>query len=249
MGAFESKPATDFDNDGFPDAWEEKYFGSGNLSEIDDPDGDMDIVDDPVEDTLEDGQQAIPTVPQSTPLPMSAKNKSESPDHPDGKSESTRAKDNGGDFGGRILEGRTMMYNQTYTLSGLVNQVTEDLSDIASDIYTSMEILHDSIESMERQEKIIMKTVVGGTLTLSVGLATWLLRGGSLVASALTTMPIWKGFDPLPVLTLTKKEQREKIRELRRIEKEERKKHKKVADLLDPKNTEQEEQDMEGDKS
>jgi hypothetical protein len=145
-----------------------------------------------------------------------------------------------------------MMHNQTYTLSGLVNHVTEDLSDIASDIYTSMEILRDSInsiESMERQEKIITKTVLGGTLTLSVGLATWILRGGSLLASALTTMPIWKGFDPLPVLPLTKKEQREKIKELRRIEKEERRKNKRVADLLDAKNTEQEEQDMEDDKS
>ena len=42
MGAFESKPAADADNDGFPDAWEEQYFGAGNLSEIDDPNGDYD---------------------------------------------------------------------------------------------------------------------------------------------------------------------------------------------------------------
>jgi hypothetical protein len=43
---------------------------------------------------------------------------------------------------------------------------------------------------------------------LSAGYLTWLLRGGSLLASVLATMPTWRNFDPLPILmkTRTRKE-------------------------------------------
>jgi nitrous oxidase accessory protein NosD len=40
MGAFESKPAEDADNDGLPDEWEVTYFGSTGVTN--DPDGDFD---------------------------------------------------------------------------------------------------------------------------------------------------------------------------------------------------------------
>lgn len=36
--------------------------------------------------------------------------------------------------------------------------------------------------------------------SVSVGYVVWLLRGGSLVASFLTSLPAWQSFDPLPVL-------------------------------------------------
>jgi len=38
------------------------------------------------------------------------------------------------------------------------------------------------------------------TTLLSVGYVIWCLRGGSLVATLLTTLPLWKWLDPLPVL-------------------------------------------------
>ena len=45
-----------------------------------------------------------------------------------------------------------------------------------------------------------------GGLSVTSGLIAWLLRGGSLAASFISTMPLWKGMDPLPVLNKRKKD-------------------------------------------
>ena len=48
-----------------------------------------------------------------------------------------------------------------------------------------------------------------GGLSVTSGLIAWLLRGGSLAASFITSMPLWKGMDPLPVLNRRKKDEEE----------------------------------------
>jgi hypothetical protein len=45
-------------------------------------------------------------------------------------------------------------------------------------------------------------------VALSAGSLAWLLQGGSLFASALSSIPSWQGFDPLPVLP-SKRESRQ----------------------------------------
>ena len=53
------------------------------------------------------------------------------------------------------------------------------------------------------------------TTSLSVGYVIWLLRGGSLFASLLTSMPAWTSFDPLPVVTgFDKKEDTESLSDI-----------------------------------
>jgi hypothetical protein len=46
-----------------------------------------------------------------------------------------------------------------------------------------------------------------GGLSVTSGLIAWLLRGGSLAASFISAMPLWKGIDPLPVLNKNKKDE------------------------------------------
>jgi hypothetical protein len=48
----------------------------------------------------------------------------------------------------------------------------------------------------------------GAGVGLSAGFVTWLLRGGSLVACVVSSIPIWKGFDPLPVVGGATREER-----------------------------------------
>ena len=57
------------------------------------------------------------------------------------------------------------------------------------------------------------------TTLLSVGYVIWCLRGGSLVATLLTTLPLWRWLDPLPVLDSS---DREKSRNRQNDEDEER---------------------------
>ena len=43
--------------------------------------------------------------------------------------------------------------------------------------------------------------VSAGSVGLTAGYLSWLLRGGSLMASVLAAMPTWRTLDPLPVLS------------------------------------------------
>ncbi len=48
---------------------------------------------------------------------------------------------------------------------------------------------------------------------LTVGYISWILRGGALAATLLSTMPMWRQFDPLPLLAARKKRRDKKDRE------------------------------------
>jgi hypothetical protein len=57
-----------------------------------------------------------------------------------------------------------------------------------------------------RLAEIIMSI---GSLSITSGILAWLLRGGTLVASFVSSMPLWKGVDFLPVLAKKKREKEE----------------------------------------
>ena len=56
---------------------------------------------------------------------------------------------------------------------------------------------------------LLAKSATGMTLTLTAGIATWALRGGSIIAGMISSMPLWKGFDPLPIIAASRKKQEE----------------------------------------
>lgn len=68
----------------------------------------------------------------------------------------------------------------------------------------SLRAIEDQITEMSRThtvaEKLSVHIIAGTSLTLSAGFVAWVLRGGSLLASFMSTLPLWKGFDPLPIL-------------------------------------------------
>jgi hypothetical protein len=47
-------------------------------------------------------------------------------------------------------------------------------------------------------------------LLLTTGLISWVLRGGALASTLLSTMPLWRGMDPLPMLAGRKKKEKKK---------------------------------------
>ncbi|MGH8525250.1 MAG: cadherin repeat domain-containing protein, partial [Gammaproteobacteria bacterium] len=53
----------------------------------------------------------------------------------------------------------------------------------------------------------------GAGVVFSVGVVAWLLRGGSLLAALLSTMPLWRGLDPLPILAYRRTKDDEKRRQ------------------------------------
>ncbi len=71
------------------------------------------------------------------------------------------------------------------TFSNLAQQMNENQEAIRSDSATQTRLIGTTV------------TLSSG---LSVGYILWLVRGGTLVASMLTSLPAWRFIDPLPVL-------------------------------------------------
>jgi hypothetical protein len=67
---------------------------------------------------------------------------------------------------------------------------------------------HDIDESAETRANSIFSAGIRGTgIALTAGVASWVLRGSSLLASFLSTVPVWRGLDPLPILAAARKKQ------------------------------------------
>ena len=53
--------------------------------------------------------------------------------------------------------------------------------------------------------KVLMVSLAFTSIALTAGLFGWLLRGGSLVAALLSSIPLWRGFDPLVIVTQSRR--------------------------------------------
>jgi len=83
------------------------------------------------------------------------------------------------------------------------NSQISDL-DLSPQLLNALKKLNDGFDNALEQEtqskELVVTSVTVITGTLSVGLVTWLLNSGSLLATALTTSPLWRSIDPIPVI-------------------------------------------------
>jgi hypothetical protein len=71
----------------------------------------------------------------------------------------------------------------------------------------------DALAEQMTSTNLISKLTAGAAAfsgAFSVGYVLWCLRSGSLVASALSSLPLWRSFDPLPVLDFWERDGRDK---------------------------------------
>ncbi|RKZ70119.1 MAG: hypothetical protein DRQ48_06820 [Gammaproteobacteria bacterium] len=61
----------------------------------------------------------------------------------------------------------------------------------------------------QAKAKLTGEAMIGLSLSLTAGFVSWLLRAGSLLASFMSVAPLWKQFDPLPVLGAAKKKKKD----------------------------------------
>ncbi|MCP4089861.1 MAG: hypothetical protein GY746_08700 [Gammaproteobacteria bacterium] len=61
--------------------------------------------------------------------------------------------------------------------------------------------MDDVVEEEVDKSNFTIATITGLTMGFSVGLVTWILRAGSLLASFISVVPLWRQFDPLPILS------------------------------------------------
>lgn len=60
--------------------------------------------------------------------------------------------------------------------------------------------LRDRESYLSMMESVVIGSTAVAATSVSVGYIIWLLRGGSLLTAALSSLPFWQSFDPLPVL-------------------------------------------------
>jgi hypothetical protein len=76
-------------------------------------------------------------------------------------------------------------------------------------VYDQIQDLAEQLESDTDTTALAIGTVAGVS-ALSTGYLMWCLRGGSLLATALSSIPAWGSFDPLPVLDFWDKNSKRK---------------------------------------
>ena len=65
-----------------------------------------------------------------------------------------------------------------------------------NDLWRNLEDIGEQNEA----DRLLVQTFASGGVAISSGVVAWMLRGGSLMASLLTSLPAWKSFDPLPII-------------------------------------------------
>ena len=73
-------------------------------------------------------------------------------------------------------------------------------AEVLDEINQRLGQLRDDLMQPESRRQTLMASSIALTTGLSVGYVIWLVRGGALLGSMLSSMPLWNMVDPLPVL-------------------------------------------------
>ena len=92
--------------------------------------------------------------------------------------------------------------------------------------------INDQLEMEAAQGKLIIGAATGLAASVLVGYVVWALRAASLLLGALSALPMWRCFDPLPVL-LGKDKRRNEDEKRKHDEPEPEVDEKEIRELLD----------------
>lgn len=70
----------------------------------------------------------------------------------------------------------------------------------SQELFTQMDTIDREVEQDVQQRQLMVGTAVVIATGFSVAQIAWLLRGSLIITQTLSSLPIWIGFDPLPVL-------------------------------------------------
>ncbi|MDX2495098.1 MAG: cadherin repeat domain-containing protein, partial [Desulfuromusa sp.] len=81
---------------------------------------------------------------------------------------------------------------------------------IASGEYDLLrEEIDEAFNKQFKSEAVKTKVVTMATATFTIGIVSYLLRAGSLAAALASSLPLWRGFDPIIVFTGDKKKEKD----------------------------------------
>jgi hypothetical protein len=96
-----------------------------------------------------------------------------------------------------------------------------------------LDTMKDQMDSAAQSRILIISSVKGVTVIVLAGFVRWYLQASKLLASILTTTPLWRQFDPLAVLNLLAKQRQQRLAALHQAETEEDKENEALRSILD----------------
>ena len=87
------------------------------------------------------------------------------------------------------------------SLDALFGIDSEFLSHRGNKIAENLDEQRELLQDAKSADLELISRSVTVTSTISIGYIIWLVRGGLLLGSVLSSLPAWRSFDPLPVLT------------------------------------------------
>jgi|GEM_PF-4076857 len=104
---------------------------------------------------------------------------------------------------------KSLFENAPELLKGFQNSLANlDIASLTPEAYKkvrdTLNALQDELGQQIRLEKTLVGTAIATSVGLSAGYVVWMLQGGSLLASVLSSIPAWQLTDPLSILAGTR---------------------------------------------
>ncbi|MBT8430071.1 MAG: hypothetical protein KJN79_09190, partial [Gammaproteobacteria bacterium] len=90
----------------------------------------------------------------------------------------------------------------SFEIDALAREVRDVLA--STEFNSSLDRMRDGVSDATIFHQSVVGSSVAVTTGLSVGYVAWLVRGGVLLSTALSSLPAWQFIDPLPVLARTR---------------------------------------------
>jgi len=88
----------------------------------------------------------------------------------------------------------------TFDLSDLLSVSTQEIDRVLGDLMDAFDQQRDAVDDAASFAQTLVGATASITSGLTVGYLIWLIRGGTLMGSVLSSLPAWRLVDPLPVL-------------------------------------------------
>ena len=74
------------------------------------------------------------------------------------------------------------------------------LARAAGPLAAKLDVMTRQLAAADTAHNVTIRTVSQVAMAMTAGYVMWSLRGASLLASLLTSLPLWRSLDPLPIL-------------------------------------------------
>ena len=108
------------------------------------------------------------------------------------------------------------LYDTMEILGNTVEFQEFNLQNVSLDnelLWQALDTINQQMRADDPDAAFLLQIATGTGVLLTAGYVAWILRGGMLASMLISSMPMWKGFDPLPLLAARRKKRKKKDEE------------------------------------